>query len=372
MRVGIDGWYLRKQSGLGSYVRSLVSALAQTRSLSALIVYVPRGDDVVSHLPKGEPVNVRFLPSLPYPLWEQVLIPFAARRDRLDVLHSPANTGPLHLHASTRLVMTVHDAIFMLPSTDWPASPAMYQRAGQSYRRFIVPRAIRRAHFVLTGSDHCAADLRSVLHNPRMRLRVIYPAHASHFRPLGAAEAARDLPGAASGLSKFILAFGATDPRKNLERILAAFNRYCATDSEISLVLVGNIGAVRNRLQGAKSSGRIVVLHNVTDNQLVALYSSAALLLYPSLYEGFGLPVLEALACGTPVIASRRSSIPEIAGLAAEYVEPTDISDLVRALRLVLHDVVVREQLVTAGLERARRFSWPRTARLVLKAYQDP
>lgn len=375
MRVGIDGRSLHLRRGIGNIVHNLVEALARLSAPPELYIYVQGGSGLEVPATKG-PVQFRALPHAPYLIWEQLLVPRAAARDGVDVLHSPANTGPLRIPPAMTHVVTVHDVMFLLPPTRVGRSPSAYQRLGRRYRRAVAPRVAERAAAVITDSEHSLADVIKVLGVAAERIHLVRPAAGSEFKVLEAEEVRRSLPPAVPAEARYALVLGAIDPRKNTALVLEAFARFHASGAHDHRLVLAGLDrlaerALRRRASELGISSHVTPLGFVTPAELVALYNGASMFLYPSRYEGFGLPVLEAMACGTPVVASCATSIPEVAGSAALMVDPIDPDALVRAMRLVAEHEPTRRQLREAGLWRAAEFSWDRAARETVAVYES-
>lgn len=374
MRIGIDARLVTYRRGMGNVVYHLVHALAQLDGDHHYMLYI---DDplAIGHLPAHPRFTPRLLRPALYPLWEQVALPLAARGDRVEVLHCPANTGPMWLSPTVALVLTVHDVMYLLPANQLPTSPSLYQRLGRLYRRLVVPRVARRAA-VLTDSEHSRQDILRLIGLPADAVTVaplapgtIY-GRASSPADLAAARAAYNLEG------PFILTLGAIDPRKNTARALEAFAMLRASRADAPLLAVVGLPPA-GQAPFAQLAARLGVADAVRfagfvpEEHLVALYSAAELLLYPSLYEGFGLPVVEAMACDTPVVTSPVGSIPEVAGDAALLVDPGDPGSIAAALQRLLSSPELRRDLVARGRARLGHLSWERAARVTLAAYEQ-
>ncbi len=295
----------------------------------------------------------------------------AACLDGLDVLHSVGNTAPLHSPRRVKLVLTLHDTMFMWPGSALGGRSSGYQTLGRWYRRYVAPRAARRAAQIVTNSEATRRDVVSRLAVPQEKVRVLGFAPGPDFRPLPPTEYRRHLPQRAAGAGPFLLGFAAKDPRKNTSRLVTAFMRLAETQPGLDLVLVGDghdLSSQRNL--SAEARARIVVLGFVRREQLIALYNSALLLAYPSLYEGFGLPVLEAMACGTPVVTSRRGALTEVAGDAAIFVDPESTDQIAEAISLLVNDDSLRARQRSRGLARAAQFSWVATAEELVSLYR--
>lgn len=279
---------------------------------------------------------------------------------------SPSSSSPAH---RPRLVVTVHDLIpYVLPQT---CSRTFLRRALAE-----IPRAVAKAEVVLTVSFHSKRDLQTILGVPESRLVVVPEAPEDRFAPLE-----RDLclrVARRYGIEgPFILNVGGFSRRKNLPRLIEAFAELCRTTSlPHRLVLVGRPGGgsfarCQTLADQLGLAGRVLFPGFVAADDLPALYNAAELFIFPSLYEGFGLPPLEAMACGTPVVSAATSSLPEVVGEAARLVDPLDSAALAQAMREVLTDPGEAERLRQAGLRRAQEFSWRRTAWLTLLALEQ-
>jgi len=369
----IDGWLLERRRGAGNMVHHLVRALALLPEPPELRVYVTARAFGGTAPPSAEPLRYCQLPAVPYPVWEQALVPWAASREGADILHSPGGPGPLRVPGRPAHVMTVHDLTFMRQPAGAARSPSLYQRLGNRYRRALFPRAVRQPAAIIAISDHTRAELERVAGIPADRVHVVREAAGDEFRPMGEDELREALPPAIR--RPYVLALGAIDPRKNTMRVLEAFARFRAAGLvEHELVVAGIDHGFEARLRARAAelgiAGRVRLLGFVTTRELVALYNGALMFLYPSLAEGFGLPVLEAMACGAPVVASGTTAIPEVAGSAAILVEPTDVVAIARAMLVVAGDEATQRRLRELGLRRAAEFSWRRAAEETLAVYE--
>ncbi|HZB97171.1 MAG TPA: glycosyltransferase family 1 protein [Candidatus Sulfotelmatobacter sp.] len=372
MRVGIDGRYLRSGRGIGNYTRSLIRNLSEWEKDISLVVYVPGQDHGCGLPPTNGCISVQSLPAAPFPVWEQMLLPLAARRHSLDVLHCTANTAPLA--PAARLVVTVHDTMFMTADQRIPRSPSWYQRAGARYRRVVAPVATRHASMVITDSERSRADVVRELSLPSHKVAVIAPTVDPAFRRLDEGEARRSLPRELNVGFPYVLALGARDPRKNTPCVVASFARYRGRGGDRHLVITGADAATRKRLMALatvlKVPEQVHVLDFVSGEELVALYNCADALLYPSLREGFGMPLLEAMACATPIITSSTSSLPEVAGDAALLVDPGSVESIALGLERLLGEDSLRTALVERGRLRLLCFSAERAAHATADVYR--
>lgn len=292
------------------------------------------------------------------------MLPSLARHDRLDVLHGPVNIAPLLTPCAT--VVTVHDLAYL-------RLPDRLPTGRRRYFATLTRASVWRASRVLAVSESTKWDIVELLGVPPERIAVTPLAADTSFRPV-TGEALEVFLAEHGIVRPFVLSVGTLEPRKNLPTLLRAFARI-AGEVPHDLVLAGPEGWMTDEIHDTRRrlnlGDRLRFTGYVEAEVLPAWYSAADLFVYPSLYEGFGLPPLEAMACGTPVITSDVSSLPEVVGDAALTVPPTDETALAAAMHRVLGHPALRADLRSRGLERARRFSWERTAALTLAAYRD-
>ena len=348
--LGTDASY--RQTGVSRYITQLLDHLPAHLTEDDLLF--------VATNPAGAapPPPVRRI------LWEQTLLPIRARRERWDVLHCPVNVLPLIVPCAS--VVTIHDTAFL-------AAPETMTWARQRYLRTQIARSIRQADQVLTVSRATADDLMRAFDVPADRITVTPLAADARFRP--ATPNALDHFRRQHDLHRpYILSVGTREPRKNIARLVRAFARIASTVAH-DLVLVGPAGWLESELDEAIRNlpapvrARIRLTGFVPDDDLPLWYAAADVFAYPALHEGFGLPVLEAMACGVPVVTSNTSSLPEIAGDAALLVDPLDERALADAIARVIGDDPLAEDLRRRGRARARHFSWDETARLTVAGY---
>jgi glycosyltransferase involved in cell wall biosynthesis len=294
---------------------------------------------------------------------EQLALPVELLRVRPDVLHSPDFIPPLR--RSCRSVITVHDLGFLhYPCTLTGASRRYYSQIG---------RAVRSADRIIAVSECTRDDLLKLVQADPDKIDVVLEAADPSFTPVES-EAALAAARRRLGVERpYLLFVGSFEPRKNLVRLLEAFARV-RRELDVQLVLVGRRGwldePIFRRLAELDLESQVRVVDAIPNAEMPPVYGAAALLAFPSLYEGFGLPPLEAMACGCPVVASDRASLPEVIGDAGLLVPAEDVDALAEAMLKVLSDAALRAQLVQRGLARARRFSWDRAASESLAIYR--
>ncbi|MCI0728443.1 MAG: glycosyltransferase family 4 protein [Chloroflexi bacterium] len=370
-RVAFDARYVNdRYHGIGRYGFRLLEALAAAAPHITFIVF--RGPEPDSRFPwhslAARP-NVNIRPS-PRPLYwpqEQVWWPWLLRQAQADLYHSPHFVAPLL--APCPVVVTVHDLIF----DRYPA--AMPQAWARPYYRWLMQQSTRRAQRVITTTHATAGDLAYLYWIPSPKICVIPAGVEPAFQPLlanGRSQETRQR----YGLERpFVLAVGARRPHKNLGRLVHAYARV-SSQVPHDLVLAGPADdrfpdEARQAAEEAQLNGRVRFLDWVPEADLATLYTLADLVAMPSLIEGFGLPALEAMSCGTPVLASNSSSLPEVVGQAGRLVDPTDVNALAEALQQLLSDERLRRKLGQAGRQRAAAFSWSQIARQTLRLYDE-
>jgi len=377
MRIGIDARFaVRSRRGIGNYTLGLINHLAELDHQNEYLLYVD-SDDQERVLPTQENFRARKIGPANYAVWEQLLLPARAKEDRVDVLHCTGNTAPILLDRRIRLVVTIHDMMYLKTGSLLPRSACRHQRLGRVYRSVIVPRAARHAARVVTVSHFSKEEI--LTHLPFLRdedVVVVYEAGNDTYHPLDRDDAVQQVRCRYGISGNYILSLGGIDPRKNTRLLVQSFLelKHQGTISERLLVVGVPKCAQTMFFDHADSStcrGETLFLDFVSEEDLLLLYNGATVFVYPSLFEGFGLPPLEAMACGTPVISSNTTSIPEIAGDAALLIDPTDGNCLKRVLADLLHDRCLCEQLTRRGFDRVRQFSWQKTAAETLAVYES-
>jgi glycosyltransferase involved in cell wall biosynthesis len=366
MRIGYEITSIRAQSsGVGNYASHLLHHMVEAEPNHEYVLLSNRVTPPAL-LPQSATVRPAVQPFPSRALWMQLALPRGLRGLRLDLCHYPNSLGPL-LNPCP-YVVTIHD---MTLST----MPQHHKLRSQLVVRPLIPLVARRAQRVITGSEHARQDVIRLLRIPPERVVVIPDAAGALFQPAPAAEQQRvraryrlDRP--------YILYVGTLEPRKNLIRLIRAWHSLRQRgEIEHALVLTGARGwkdqAIFDTVRELGCADDVLFTGYVPSADLPALYSAAALFAFPSLYEGFGLPVVEAMACGAPVLISTAPALVEVAGDAAVHVDPTSVAAIAAGLGRVLNDPALRADLRERSLRRAAAYSWHSAAQQTLDMYRS-
>lgn len=355
-----------RRAGVSNYVEALLTHLGQVDRDNRYTVYTTRGLDAAAlGLPPNFVVRPSRLPTINPRVripWEQLLAPVLLRLSRADVFHGVLNVAPLACPVPS--VITIHDLAFL-------SFPQTFRRLNRTYLTWATRTSARRAGRILAVSEFTKQEIVRLLGVPAERIVVTYDACDARFAPPDAAALAAFR--ARSGLpERFILFVSTLEPRKNVPTLLDAYARI-ASSTDAPLIIGGGKGwlyePIFARLESLGLGDRVRFAGFIDAADLPLWYAAATVFTLPSLYEGFGMPLLEAMACGTPVVTSSSSSLPEVVGDAGLIVPPTDADALAAALLRVLEDAGLRADLRERGLRRARRFTWRETAERTLGAY---
>lgn len=373
-RIGIDFTSaLTQGAGIGRYTRELVRAVLATNKVDNFALFSARQP---ARLPVPEPIPVaenvsyheaQLSEQWLYRLWYRLQLPLRVEwfTGSLDLFHSPDFVlPPVNKHIPT--LLTVHDLSFLhFPETFTPALV--------NYLNKVVPRSAHRASHILADSIATRQDLVEKYDVPAEKITVLYSGVSERFKPVNSEarmKKAREKYGI--GERPYILSVSTLQPRKNYEMLIRAFKDVAATNPH-NLVIAGGKGWLYQRVTEEISrqglNDRVLLIGFADDKDLPALYSSAALFAYPSFYEGFGLPLLEAMACGVPVLNSNASCLPEVAGTATRQLPPDDQPAWTEAMVSLLADSGQRSRMVAAGFLQARQFTWIRAARALNEIY---
>ena len=340
--------------GSSRAIRGLRDALAQRHDVELVaMAHRPPPPLAASRIGRGLHRELFYMP---------LRLPRLAARRGAQLLHCPVGVGPVR--SQLPLVITVND-VMALERPEW------FTRANALHQRVVLPRTVRAAARVLTPSRYTRERLLEICDADPTRVEVAPYGVGAAFT---AGPAAGELLESLGVNDPYVLTVGTLQPRKNVQTALRAFERVVAAGAPHALVVAGARGwrdePLLEALQGSPAGRRVRLLGRVSDEELVELYRGAECLLFASFYEGFGFPVLEAMACGTPVVCARSTSLPELAGDAAAFADPGDVDAFESALADLLGSSSRRRELRAAGLARAMEFSWGRCAELTAAAYR--
>ena len=366
MRIGIDARKLH-DFGIGTYIRNLLRQLARIDDRTEFVLLC-RPDDAAALSALGE--NFRAVPETAgnYSLSEQIAIPIALKRAGVTLFHAPHYVLPPLVPC--RSVVTIHDCIHLMFPQYLP------NRLAHRYARISIAMAARRATRVLTVSESSKRDILRFVDSDPDKIDVIYNSYDERFGMEPAEEDVVRVRERFQLQDEFVLYAGNVKPHKNLERLIEAFQlvRKRGLD-HLKLVLIGDAiskyAALRRAVHRHQLHKYVRFLGYVPEETLAVMYRLAGVFVFPSLYEGFGLPPLEAMASGTPVVTSNASSLPEVAGDAAVLVDPYDPRAIADGIYRVLTDEALRRSMRAKGLERAAQFSWEQSVRRVRDIYSE-
>jgi glycosyltransferase involved in cell wall biosynthesis len=352
MRVGINGRFLEKESptGISKYTFALLSELSNLADINQVLVF--GAGELPETIPSDGCTAIEENPEHSGVLahaWDQCVVPVLAHRHDVDLLHSPAGVPPLVCPVPA--VMTIHD-LSPVRHPEW------FTTQYATFYRLMTPLALRNSDAVITVSEFTQREVQAEYPHVAERIEVVY--NGTTPPPTGtAAERAPE---------EYFLSVGALNERKNLERLLEAYQLYRGSEPDPpDLVVVGPDREIFAETKLPEVAG-VTMLGYVSDETLGWLYRNATALLYPSLYEGFGFPIVEAMSVGTPVVTSNRGAMKEVAGSAGVLVDPENATSIAEGMR---RSTEQREDLVREGLDRASAFTWKRTATQTLDIYRQ-
>lgn len=374
MKIGIEGQRLfrLKKHGMDMVALELIRNLQKLDDQNEYFIFVKQDEDRC--LESTPNFHIVELPSAPYPFWEQVTLPEAALKAGCSILHCTSNTAPIH--TGIPLVVTLHDIIYMESLSLLKKGFTPYQKFGNMYRRLIVPRVVKKASRIITVSEFEKRRIAAFFKINDDKLRAIYNGVSEHFKPVTDTAILEMVKEKYHLLDRFFFFFGNTDPKKNTPGVLKALSLFLqSSDEKIPLVM---LDFDHRELERMISETGDPGLHDyvkltgyVPNTDLPAIYQMCTIFLYPSLRESFGIPMLEAMACGVPVITSNTSSMPEVGGNAALFIDPYRPEDITAAIKKLLTDHELSDRLVRDGFNNAARFSWKAMAENVLKLYRE-
>lgn len=367
MKIGIEAQriFRKNKHGMDYVVLQEILQLQQIDQKNEYFVFVAPGPDRC--VDDSANVHVVEVGGGFYPWWEQVQLPQAVKRSGVELLHCTSNTAPLR--CSVPLILTLHDIIFLEPRDK--QNKSLYQNMGWAYRRLVVPRILPKCRRIITVSNFEKKNIISKLGIPEERMAMIYNGYNEWFRPVDDIEGVYKKYMPEPG---FLFFLGNTDPKKNTERTLVAYSQYLQQSAVKRPLLMADLD--RDYLDGIISRNGIENIREhihmpgyIPNADLPYIYNAAFAFLYTSLRESFGIPLLEGMACGVPVITSNTSSMPEIGGEEAILVNPENAKEIASMLLKLEADSDFYEKKRQIGLDRAKLFSWHHTAEQLLSLY---
>jgi glycosyltransferase involved in cell wall biosynthesis len=367
MRIGIEAQriFRKNKHGMDYVVLQEIKELQQFDTHNEYFVFVAPGEDRC--LEDSKNVHIIEIGGNIYPIWEQITLPKVVNELKLDMLHCTSNTAPIW--CSVPLILTLHDIIFMEPRDK--SNKSLYQNMGWLYRRLVVPRILKKCEYIITVSDFELNNITTKLGIARERMVMIYNGYNEWFKPLKDLKMKYRKYINESGYFFFL---GNTDPKKNTERTLIAYSKYLEVSKVKRPLLMADLDKsylndiiARNHIENIISN--IHMPGYIVNSDLPYIYNNAFAFLYTSLRESFGIPLLEAMACGTPVITSNTSSMPEIGGRNAILINPENPDEIAQMMIKLEEDREFYDQQKNLGIKRAQLFSWRQTAELLLEVY---
>jgi glycosyltransferase involved in cell wall biosynthesis len=324
-------------------------------------------------IPEASNFKVIELNGGPYPIWEQIALPKAVKKEGCDILHCTSNTGPIW--SKVPLITILHDIIYLEGLSFLKQGGSLYQRFGNMYRKWVVPPVVRKSKRVTTVSNFERDNIHRVLHLGN-KLSTVYNGVSHHFKKIEDSELLKKAKQKYKLPDNFFFFLGNTAPKKNTPNVLKAFALFNAENKVKYQLVMPDYEeyALQNLLRSIGHPEIREDIHltgYVSNRDMPAIINQCAAFLYPSLRESFGIPILEGMACGVPVITSNTSSMPEIAGQAAAIVDPHNPKEIMKAIQQVINDENLRNGLIENGFKQVKLFSWKKMAQNYLKLYEE-
>ena len=371
MRIGIEAQriFRKNKHGMDYVVLQEIKELQLIDTENEYYVFVKPGEDRCVESSRN--IHIMELNCPSYPLWEQWALPRAAKKYKIDILHCTSNTAPIW--CDIPLVLTLHDIIFLEPRNRQNQKLSRYQDLGRTYRRLVVPRIIKHCQKIITVSNYEKNNILYHFHLDAKTIVMLYNSYDEAFSIQSNWQ--RDISKHIEN-SGYFLILGNTDYRKNTDRMIIAYADYLKRSEIKRKLLVTSLSKEYINCLLAENgidsiNEQIILTDYLPFTDLPSIYHHAFCFLFASLREGFGIPILESMACGTPVITSNTSSMPEVAGQDAILVNPEDSEEITKMMLRLEEDDAFHEQQKQIGLERAKLFSWRKTAENLLKLYQE-
>ncbi|PKP52928.1 MAG: group 1 glycosyl transferase [Bacteroidetes bacterium HGW-Bacteroidetes-1] len=377
MKIGIEGQRLFrvKKHGMDMVALELIKNLQKIDLINEYFIFVKPDEDRLC-LEETKNFHLIELDGGPYPTWEQIALPKAAKKYGCDLLHCTSNTAPIS--TSIPLIITLHDIIYLESVSILKKGGTWYQKTGNMYRRFVVPRVVSKSKKIITVSNFEKERIRKFFGFPEsdQRLVAIYNGVSEHFHKVTDETELKRVKDKYHLPDRYAFFLGNTDPKKNTKGVLQAFSKYLKESNDpLSLVMLdydkNALNSLLNEIGDVDLIKHIHLTGYVVNTDLPSIYSQCAVFLYPSLRESFGIPMLEAMRCGSPVITSDTSSMPEVSGGAAMIINPFKPEEITEAMKLILTDEKKSNELIEKGFLQSAKFSWNAMAQEVLTLYYE-
>jgi len=377
MKIAIEGQRLLrvKKHGMDMVALELINELQKLDKENEYVIFV-KPDDDKNALKDTSNFKIVELAGGPYPTWEQIALPKAAKEEGCDILHCTSNTAPVI--TDIPLVTTLHDIIYMESISIFGKAGTWYQKFGNMYRRFVVPTIVKKSDKIITVSKFEKNRIADFFNFPKNdnRLVAIYNGVTEHFKQINDKAELNRVKKLYNLPKDFLFFLGNTDPKKNTPGVLKAFSNYLKqTGNDTFLVMLdyeqSALDSILADIGDKDLKSRIILTGYVINTDLPAIYNLCSIFLYPSLRESFGIPMLEAMRCGVPVITSNTSSMPEVSGDAAYIIDPYKPEEITTAIIELKNNKVLRDELIIKGLKQSKKFSWKNMAIDVLKLYNE-
>ncbi len=377
MVIGIEAQriFRKKKHGMDMVALMLIKELQKIDHVNQYYIFV-KPDEDRSVLKETENFKIIELGGGPYPTWEQFALPRKAKQLGCEILHCTSNTAPVY--SNIPLVVTLHDIIYMEKSylKILQDSGTTYQKFGNIYRRYFIPKMIRKVRKMITVSNFEKDRINKFFSLKPNLLEAVYNGVSQHFKPVTESIILNEIKSKYRLPDKFFFFLGNTDPKKNTIGVLKAMKAFLQANHEgYKLVMPDyeeeELQRLLRSIDAPEMREKIHLTGYIVNTDLPAIISLSRLFLYPSLRESFGIPILEGMACGVPVITSNTSSMPEVAGDAACIIDPYQPVQITKAMFDLLEDSELRRKFIEKGLSRAADFSWQNMAKHVLTIYQE-
>lgn len=373
MRIAIDSRMLgREMTGIGRYTQNLIQYLLEADVVNQYILILNR-DIPQLHLKERDNLKIVKINHAPLSLYTLFQLHRIVKKERIDLFHSPFFLAPLW--ATCPLIITVHDLMGLkFPGFFEDKSPVA-KLLSRWFVKLFVPLVLKKSNKVIAVSKTTKEEIVKHLNISGDKIKVIYPSIESSFRKDLNSQLTEKKRKDLKISERIILYIGNTRPYKNLPRLIKAFDMFQKEYGDYQLVIgtgdTRNLESLKGMVRQLELEKKIIFTGALQDEDIILLMNSAELFVFPSLWEGFGLPPLEAMACGLPVVASNAGSLPEILGDAALLVNPESQEEIAEGIKQVLTDKDLREELIKKGFARTRLFSWEKTARETLEIYKS-